>query len=132
MSDSFVGFLNILLDQLLRIALPIAAAALAGLAVKGFQYVAAKIGADKLAQLKAYAEIAVHAAEQSGLASEITITGQQKKAFAIGALSDYAAKIGLKGLDVEHLSNLIEAQVYESVGWTKTLDKAVVDGTGKG
>lgn len=56
--------------------------------------------------------IAVRAAEQSGLAQQLAGGGQAKKAFAVKAAQDYLNQLGIK-LDVGMLSTLIEAEVHK-------------------
>ena len=67
-----------------------------------------KLNAEQLVMLKAFAKIAVQAAEQI---IEL-VTGKDKKAWAMDTLKRLLAKIGLT-FDEEVMSAAIEDQVYE-------------------
>jgi hypothetical protein len=62
---------------------------------------------------KEFARQVVLASEQSGLTGEIDDIGRVKKEYAMSRLDSLLAEIGIS-LDLEALSDLIEAAVYEA------------------
>ena len=57
-------------------------------------------------------DMAVKAAEQSGLAGHIGNAMGEKKRFAIDVAERYLVSMGLGGLDLDPLADMIEAEVY--------------------
>ena len=68
-----------------------------------------KIGAERYAQLEAQAVHAIQALEQVG--KNLGLTGEQKKAMAISALTGIASALKIQLTD-EEINNIIESLVY--------------------
>ncbi len=63
-----------------------------------------------------YADWAVKAAQQSGLANLIKNTAEEKKNFAVEFLLAQAARIGLKDIPVDEIGAMIEKAYFENFG----------------
>lgn len=104
-------FLSNLAQALLILAIPILVVAL-------FQWLRQK-GAELRSKLTAQQQqfidlaigIAVRAAEQAGLANQLS-GGAAKKAYALKAAQDYLNRLGIR-LDVAALTTLLEAEVHK-------------------
>jgi len=66
-------------------------------------------------------EVAVKAAEQSGLAGHIENLAGEKKRFAIDAAERYLLSAGLGSVDLGVLADMIEAEVYRQFHTPDTL-----------
>lgn len=108
-------FLNIFLGLVLEAA----AVALAGVAIVAINRWANKIKAQLTEEerriVNRIVDMAVTAAEQSKIAGFI----DDKKDAALKSAERELTKLGIE-IDLVHLSDLIEAQVYDSFHWNKS------------
>lgn len=104
--------IQVILETVLAIALPI----LIGYAVMWLRAkqkeIMAGLTTEQRYMLENAVDMAVRAAKQSGLAGYIKNEGRIKKRFAIDAAERYLRSMGLGGLDLDVLSDMIEAEVY--------------------
>ena len=99
-----------LLQSILMLSIPAIAGALVTVAVAYIKKVAAQIEADKpdvFAIVQVFAEAAVEAAEQMGLAGIV----EDKKEYAIAAVEKWLAEKGI-AIDVDLIEQAVEAEVY--------------------
>ncbi len=80
----------------------------------GVQKVKSSVDADKLNFAVELSRQLVMAAEQNGLKDGLEKYGEEKKAYVIARLEAELAKHGIY-LDLNFLSDLVEAQVYEAI-----------------
>ena len=100
-----------LLQSILMLSLPAIAGALVSVAIAYIKKVAAQIEADKpdvFAIVQVFAEAAVKAAEQMGLAGIL----QDKKAYAIAAVENWLAEKGI-AIDIDLIESAVEAEVFK-------------------
>ena len=67
-----------------------------------------------------FTNLMIEAAEQSGLAGHIADVGEAKKAFVLNQVQAYLDDNGIV-VDVDRLSDLIEALVYSNLNFEKRL-----------
>jgi len=75
----------------------------------------AKLTAEQLAMAQAFVAAFVKAAEQSGLTGQLANVGEAKKQWVIAQVQSALEAKGIN-IDVEVISGLIEAEVYEAWG----------------
>lgn len=120
--ESLAPFINLLLLEATKVLGPVLIAAAFSYAYHLFRMTRSAVGADKWHELERWAMIAVKAAEQTGLASELEVAAEDKKAYAMDLLVRKAAQLGLKDINFDDLSALIEKTVFEQFNSTVQLD----------
>jgi hypothetical protein len=65
-----------------------------------------------------FTNLMIEAAEQSGLAGHISDAGEAKKAFVLAQVQAFLEDNGID-VDVDRLSDLIEALVYGNLNWQR-------------
>ena len=111
--------MNELLNTLLVTLLPILATALVGFLVRWINAQTAKIqvqiGDQNWKMITQFIDLAVLAAEQSGLSGAILNEGKSKKDFALKLVQNFLNEKGLQGIDVNRIDAAIEAAVFSSI-----------------
>lgn len=98
------GFLSLLAQGLLVIALPIVIAA----GIQALRVQTSRLGQERLETIMAAVRMAVGLAERAGLTEGLT--SAEKRAAALKAADTFLSKRGIQ-LDLEELADLIEAEV---------------------
>jgi hypothetical protein len=111
----FVQFLNTLFEAVLTALAPIAVAFVIAWVRQLMAKAKAGVSAEQWLLLQSLAATVVAAAEQSGLSKQIEDTARSKKAWAVNELVRLASEHGLKGLNIETFSNIIESEVYRQM-----------------
>lgn len=111
--EQYSELIQSLLITMIQVLLPVLLAYCVAWVKKQYELVRARIPAEQLAFLDALIAQFVLAAEQSGLSGQIANEGAAKKEWVILRLQEAAEKYGLK-LDMNEISDLIEAKVYEA------------------
>ena len=109
-------------DQLLQAAIQVMIAVLipvigtlVSLAIHQLtKQIKANVSADQLAVVDGLVKQFVLAAEQYGLGDILVMTGEQKKRWVVGRLSDELLKRGIN-LDTKMIADLVEAKVLEEI-----------------
>lgn len=118
MEDILSTSLQVVLDTLIRLLLPILLTAAVGYFYRQYQVLSARIPAEQLLLAQEIVRQLVLAAEQAGLTDAIQNEGEVKKEWVLQRAEEYLASKGIK-LDLHTLSNLVEAQVLESLNFEK-------------
>jgi hypothetical protein len=105
------GFLFLLAQALLVVALPVLIAAAAFWLKQKGDEIKSKLSRDQLSALESIGSIAVRAAEQAGLTKQIA-GGAAKKEYALEVAQNYLKSIGVK-VDLTAVTNVIEAEVLK-------------------
>ncbi len=105
------GFLFLLAQALLVVALPVLIAAAAFWLKQKGDEIKSKLSKDQLSALESIGSIAVRAAEQAGLTKQIA-GGAAKKEYALEVAQNYLKSIGVK-VDLTAVTNVIEAEVLK-------------------
>lgn len=114
MDAAFWVFVQILLEEAVRVLTPIAITAVIGLAGVGAQWVRQRVGEGRWYAITEALEYAVQAAEMAGLRGVIANEGAAKKELAIRLAESFLAERGVK-VDVVRLSALVEAVLADTL-----------------
>ena len=120
MTDATNTFVQMLLEEAVRVLTPILIAAVIGAVGVGIQWLRAKVGDARWAQVEQAVQYAVFAAEQAGLTNELMRAGGAKKALALDLAQQFLKARGVN-IDLERLSALIEAEVAQSLNWSRII-----------
>jgi len=113
MSNETNAWLQLLLNEAVRVLAPIVIVFLVALLAQGIRWLQGRLGAQRWTAIEDAVRFAVLAAEQSGLADKARASGLAKKELALD-LAEQFLKARNITLDLEKLSALIEASVYEN------------------
>ena len=108
-SNPLSAFLSLVAQSLLIIALPIVIAGAFLYVRRMIAEIKQKLSKEQLDLIETGVNLAVRAAEQSGLAGKLT-GGTEKKSYAVDAVQSYPDRLGI-AIDVKEISMLIEAEV---------------------
>lgn len=110
--------LQVFLETLVRLLLPVLLTAAVGYFVQQWKLVSARIPAEQLAFASELVRQLVLAAEQSGLSGAIENEAKAKKEWVLQRAEAELASRGIK-LDLHQISTLVEAAVLESLNFEK-------------
>jgi hypothetical protein len=127
MEEILSSTLQIFLQTIIQILLPILLTAAVGYLFRQYQIVTARIPAEQLELARQIVRSLVLAAEQTGLVGAIKNEGEAKKEWVLQRAEEYLLSKGVK-LDLHLLSDLIEAEVLESLNF----DQYMVNKLGEG
>lgn len=114
MMEQISEFLQIVLSALITAATPVLVAyAVAWLKARQRE-IEANLSEQEQYVIREALRVAVHAAEQSGLATGLVKEGEKKKRWAIEIAQQYLSRYGIT-LDLDELTGLIEATVWEEL-----------------
>jgi len=113
-ADVISRCLQIILEALLPVAVAVLAAYVHQWLKQRQMEIEVRLSEHQKKMLREAVELAVKAAEQSGLWDKALETGKAKKEFALSWASRYLEEFGLT-LDLETLSGLIEAAVWDEL-----------------
>lgn len=116
-SNTVQSFLAVLSGMLIDLIVPVFAAMSIALLYRVFQFVKSKISVEQEMLIRQLVNMAVQAAEQTGLNREIADTGEAKKQFAITTLQDALRARGL-GVFADYIPELearIEAAINQQI-----------------
>ena len=108
--------IQVVLQAVLAIVLPVVVKFIVDWLRKRLEDMELQLGERRWSLLKEAVEIAVRAAQQSGLAGHIGNIGEEKKRWAIDAAERFLAQNGLGGLDLDMLADMIESEVGRQFG----------------
>lgn len=111
--DEVQTFVSLLLKAAIEALIPVLVAALIVLARQGWQYIASKLSANQLFVIREVVGVAVRAAEQSALIGLIIDSAEEKKQYAITTVQNMLTKRGITKIDVDEISDWIEAAIRE-------------------
>ena len=123
MSEALSGFVELLLEEAISVLVPILLVVVATWVGHLIGRVRQQMGEARWAAIANAVKFAVYAAEQSGLAGHIENVGVAKKQLAIQVAERFLHERGVT-LDLERLSDLIEAELAVSVNFYKVLPDA--------
>lgn len=112
------NLLQMTLEIIIQVLLPVVLTAAVGYLVKQFQLVSAKIPQEQYAFAMEMAKQLVLAAEQNGLSGAIANESETKKQYVLTRLQSALAEKKIN-IDVTKLSDLIEAAVMEAFNYHK-------------
>lgn len=121
MSESAQVFVQMLLEEAVRVLTPILLAALVGAVGVLIQWLRAKVGDARWSQIEQAISYAVFAAEQSGFTNEMMRSGEAKKRIALALAQQFLRARGIV-IDVKRLDALIEAEVARSLNWSRIMN----------
>lgn len=105
--------IQVILEAMLALVLPVVVKLGFDWLRKRVEEIEVGLGERRWWMVKEAVAIAVRAAEQSGLATELINTGAEKKRYAIDFCERYLTEMGLGGLDLDILADLIESEVWK-------------------
>lgn len=111
MEEASWKFVQLLLEEAIRVLVPVLITLLAGCVATGIAWLRSKLGEARWAAIEQAVTYAVLAAEQSGLRNAALATGAAKKRLAMEIAQQLLHDRGIK-IDATRLGELIEAQVF--------------------
>lgn len=127
LSESVQQFITLLSFKLVEILVPLAVTALILLISKARSWISSKLSEQQESTLNLLVEMAVMAAEQSGLTGAIRDEGREKKEFALRLLQDMLEARGLNRMaaNLPELSARIEAAILQGLQRKPAIVEAV-------
>jgi len=114
MMEHVSEFLQIVFSALITAATPVLVAYVVAWLKARQREIEADLSEQERYLIREALRVAVHAAEQSGLAAGLVKEGEKKKQWAAEVAQQYLARYGLD-LDLNELTGLIEATVWEEI-----------------
>ena len=111
----FQMFIQIVLLELVKAIVPVVVSAIVGFVVLKIQDVLKKLDTRTLQQLDWIVELAVKAAEQSGLNGAIANTAAEKRAYAIMVVTEFLHAHKLDYIDLNVIEAAIEAAILKGL-----------------
>lgn len=113
--DELQLFASALIREAVNVLVPLLIAFLVLLIRKGKQYIEARMTERQLGIVGEVVKVSVRAAEQSGLIGLILNTAEAKKEYAVAAVQKALQHRGITRIDVDEISDWIEAAIREGL-----------------
>jgi len=114
MEDAFGLFLQLMLEWLLRLLIPVLASAVIAGITYGVKWARQKLGEARWIAVLEAVRFAVYAAEQSSLSGQLADLGKSKKDYAIGVAQALLDERGIH-LRVAQIADLIEGELAKTL-----------------
>ena len=121
MDESLGRFLQLLLEETIRVLMPILLVVVIGWVTVGIQRIRKELGEKRWQAILDAVRYAIYAAEQSGLSGQLAALGQSKKEFAIEMVQDLLTDRGIQ-LDVQKIASLIEGELGQTINWKEVFN----------
>ncbi|MBK8134261.1 MAG: hypothetical protein KA401_00400 [Anaerolineae bacterium] len=113
--DELQVFAAALAKEAINVLVPLLITFLVLLIRKGKQYIEARLTERQLGIVREVVKVSVRAAEQSGLIGLILNTAESKKEYAVAAVQKALQLRGITRIDVDEISDWIEAAIREGL-----------------